>query len=267
MLTRAVSAPAKYSSPGILRYGGCSFDNETNSPVSVSFAPLPVPDPDPGSRRHKYKMGVQGRTGILNKQRQHTNGINYRPPPGGGMILSSTAAAAAKQKTNNASDPHTDTSISGKGDSSSSKEPSSLVMSRGDLSLRRTASEDGTANTLSLTHNGGTGFKFWRKTFHAASKRPGLSTVPSEDTMLVTSGTTNNDTTEPAVDLEGRDDVVKPVKTISVNKDISDHNVQDELLDVRYPDIRRGPSCPEEPEDVESKNPELAEKLRTSNPS
>ncbi|KAG8833375.1 hypothetical protein FRC17_010771 [Serendipita sp. 399] len=158
-------------------------------------------------------MGVQGRTGILNRQRQHRNGINYRPPPGGGMMmLSSTAAAAERRKTYTV-----DSQASSSEDVAiSSSNSDAFHASQGSLSLRRAASEDGISNTVATGQKGASGLRFWKKAFHPTSKRPVLSTIPSVNTILPFDMDKGDNKSEPSTNLERPGDADTAAESDSV---------------------------------------------------
>lgn len=171
MLTRAKSAPAHYGPAGILRYNP---EPTSPSPSNVKFAPLP--ETEVFGRRAKFssKLGVHGRSGILNKQRRNSNGINYnqnnaiKEPP---ESLSQEDATPSKGNDDAA---HGSTS-------QQASEASNLQTpnANSSLHLRRSASEDGTVSTSTKRKSS---LLFWKK----ASKQPSLSTIPSEAVLDTT---------------------------------------------------------------------------------
>jgi hypothetical protein len=167
VLSRAVSAPSYgYGPQSILRnsssFPSDSDDSSQNNPQNVTFAPLPQTEMFGRRRKFSGKLGTQGRSGILNKQRQHPNGINYNP-----------------NNVENASDQGAQQEEVGTPEGGSpANSTTTLQTPNPDLSLRRSASEDGTSTTTTDSKKS-SGFKFWKR----VSKRPALTTVPSQSSI------------------------------------------------------------------------------------
>lgn len=183
MLSRAVSAPANHAyARGILRY-----DEEPMPALSgVKFAPLP--ETEMWAKREKFhnRLGVAARQNIINRQRQRPGGTNY--------TLSSARILeerlAAKSADNKSEAPL------GSNTATSSSPSDSLTVPKEDLELRRSASEDGTVNTQAAHKRARVGsLKFWKK----PSKRPVLSTVPSQAEIYRTESRMETEESSPNV--------------------------------------------------------------------
>jgi hypothetical protein len=164
MLTRAISAPAHYDSPGILRYNA-----DPPSPMHsvVKFAPLPQTEVFGRRAKFSSRLGVQGRSGFLNQQRQHPNGIDYDS----NNATKETAEDPIQDDSVPEPNGHNPTSNS----TTSHQEKANLHPPRSGSfpGLRRSASEDGTMSTSSTKRGA---LKFWKR----SSKKPALPTIPSK---------------------------------------------------------------------------------------
>ena len=163
MLTRAISAPAHYGQSGILRY---TPDSLPLAHSNVKFAPLP--ETEVFGRRAKFssKLGVHGRSIILNKQRRHRNGINYDP----NNAIEETPEAASHDDTTVPNDAAHGSTTQQASETAALHPPEQETA----LKLRRSASEDGTMSTS--TKRGSGSLRFWKK----PSKKPSLTTIPSQ---------------------------------------------------------------------------------------
>jgi len=155
MLKRAISAPADYATPGILRYTSEPFSTTS---YNVKFAPLP--ETESFGRRHQYKLGVSGRSGILRRQRATRGGINY--DPNNAEIQLDSDSTVQQNGDANATE-------GAKAETDDDTPIPELPL------LRRSVSEDG-MSTQAASKRAGNGWGFWRK----HSKRPALPTITSQ---------------------------------------------------------------------------------------
>lgn len=166
MLTRAVSAPAQYATPGILRY---TSEPLSTVPYAVKFAPLP--ETEEFERRPKYKLGVYGRTELLNRQKLIPRGVNYNP--NAAKPQDSSEPLPVPEKT----DEILEDSKTG---------DTHLTVPATEPRLRRSSSEDGTSTQPALKDTNkrvGSSWSFWRK----SSKRPTLPTITSQKELPLVS--------------------------------------------------------------------------------
>jgi hypothetical protein len=169
MLIRAISAPAHSDAPGILRYSA-----ESLPPINSAVKFAPLPQTEVFGRRAKFssRLGVQGRSGILSKQHQHPDGINYDPNAAAKETAQTTVQGDASAERNGYDATHGSTPHQ-------ASETSNLPSPQPDssLDLRRFVSEAGTSTASTKRSS----LKFWKK----ASKMPALPTIPYQGTVFV----------------------------------------------------------------------------------
>ncbi|PVG01132.1 hypothetical protein CPB86DRAFT_140239 [Serendipita vermifera] len=216
VLSRAVSAPSYgYGAQSILRNSSTFPSEDDDSPQrnsnNVTFAPLPQTEMFGRRRKFSGKLGTQGRSGILNRQRQHPNGINYNP-----NIVENTSEQAAQEEAEGSGTRDNE-------EGSPANSTTNLQPPKSDLSLRRSASEDGTSTTTTNAKKS-SGFKFWKK----VSKRPALTTVPSQSTITPGSQLA---TTTPGGDLAVAPGPLTPEEVASPTRGFTDNEENQKTIE------------------------------------